>query len=341
MNETGVVLLDFRALLEAAPDGIAVVEERGRILVVNEQLCSLFGYEAGDLIGNGVEILVPPHLHEEHRRHRDRYFAAPARRPMGLGMELVGRCKDGTEVPVEISLSPVTSGGRTFTVAVVRDISERRRLQVEEEALRTLLDTQQERYRIGMDLHDGIMQDIYAVTLGLEMAFENIDGEPGQAKAGVGRSIDQLHNVIRDIRSYIFDLRPRQFAGDIRRALLDLGREFQDNSSIQTEVHIGPDVSEVAHDTGVALYVIAHEALSNTRKYSQASNVQIRLSKKEQQVCLELSDNGCGFDTSMEIAEGHRGLRNIASRASMIGAELRIISEPSKGTTVRVTCQLH
>jgi PAS domain S-box-containing protein len=340
MQDTSVVLLDFRSLLEAAPDGIAVVDEFGRVLIVNEQLCSLFGYEANELIGNAVETLIPPHLHGTHQHHRARYVAGPTRRPMGLGMNLVGRRKDGTEMPVEISLSPVASGGRSFTIAVVRDISERRRLQAEQEALRTLLDTEQERYRIGMDLHDGIMQDIYAVALGLEMAFEDVDTEPAQAKAGVGRSIDQLQGVIRDIRSYIFDLRPRRFAGDIGQALLDLGREFQDNSSIQTEVRIAPDLPEVAQEIGIAIYVIAHEALSNTRKYAHASNAQIRLSADDHRIELEVRDDGRGFETSLDVTEGHRGLRNIASRASMVGGDLKIQSAPGQGTVVQVNVHL-
>lgn len=340
MEDSGVVLLDFRALLEAAPDGIAVVDERGRILVVNEQLCSLFGYEPHELIGNSVEILIPSRLRDAHVSHRQHYRTNSTRRPMGTGMDLVGLCKDGTELPVEISLSSIASGRQTFTIAVVRDISERQRLQAEQEALRTLLNTEQERYRIGMDLHDGIMQDIYAVTLGLDMAFEDIDTEPGQAKGGVGRSTEQLHGVIRDIRSYIFDLRPRQFAGDVRRALVDLGREFQENSAIQTEVCIVPELPELDHQTGIALYVITHEALSNTRKYAQASSVHIRLSLNEGSLCLQIRDDGRGFETSSEVPEEHRGLRNMASRASIVGAEVTVRSAPGQGTLIQVEVPL-
>ena len=252
MEETAVVLLDFRELLEAAPDGIAVVDVRGRILVVNEQFCGLFGYTSRELAGSRVESLVPSSVRDRHVEHREHYRTDPSRRPMGLGMNLVGLRKDGTEFPVEVSLSPVSSGGHTFTIAFVRDISDRRLLRAEREALRSILDTEQERHRIGMDLHDGIMQDIYAATLGLDMAYEDIDTAPGQAKDGVGRAIDQLHNVIRDIRSYIFDLRPRQFAGDIRHALADLAHEFQENSSIQTEVHIAPELPEIDHQIGLA-----------------------------------------------------------------------------------------
>jgi signal transduction histidine kinase len=211
---------------------------------------------------------------------------------------------------------------------------------LEEQALRTFLDTEQERHRIGMDLHDGIMQDIYATTLGLELAHEDIDENPGGARDGVGRAIDQLHNVIRDIRSYIFDLRPRQFDGDLRQALLDLGREFQENSSIHTEVFVPADLPSLDYAVGVAYYIITHEALSNTRKYAQASSVTISLRVENNRLGLEVHDDGRGFDTSVEFPERHRGLRNMASRAGVVGAEFDVASSSSDGTAIRVNLRL-
>ena len=341
MEESGVVLLDFRALLEAAPDGIAVVDERGRILVVNDQLTHLFGYDPGDLVGERVEALVPERLRGGHESHRRSYGTSPTTRPMGMGLELLGLRKDGTEFPLEISLSPVRSGRQTFTIAVVRDSTERRRLRTEEQALRTFLDTELERQRIGMDLHDGIMQDIYAVTLGLELAHEDIDIDPAVAKESIGRSIDQLHDVIRDIRSYIFDLRPRQFTGDLRQALLDLGREFQENSAILTEVYVPTEIPTLEYAIGVAYYIITHEALSNTRKYAQASGVVITLRMDEGNLALEVRDDGAGFDTALELPEIHRGLRNMASRAGVVGADFEVESAPGQGTAIHVGLNLN
>ena len=336
MEDSGVVLLDFRALLEAAPDGIAVVDGRGRILVVNDQLCSLFGYTPNELTAQPVETLVPSRFRVGHTGHRRGYASRPSRRPMGLGMDLVGQRKDGTEFPVEISLSPVKSNGHSFTIAVVRDISDQLLRRREQEALRTILDTEQERHRIGMDLHDGIMQDVFAVALGLDLAFEDIDVDPKQAKEAVGRSIDQLHDVIRDIRSYIFELRPRQFHGELRQALIELGQEFQQNSSIQTEVVAPSDLPAIDHQVGITLYVIAHEALSNARKYAQAGRVEISLEAHDGILSLEIRDDGSGFDTTTEMSESHRGLRNMANRASIVGADLRIASEPGCGTAIHV-----
>ena len=340
MEDTAVVLLDFRAILEAAPDGVAIVDSQGRILVVNKQFCSLFGYPDSELAGTRVEALVPSSVRDRHVEHREHYQANPSRRPMGLGMDLVGLQKDGTEFPIEVSLSPVSSGGHTFTIAFVRDISDRWLLRAEQAALRTDLDTEREGVRIGRDLHDGIMQDIYAVTLGLDLVSEDIEQDPKQAEDGVARSIDQLHGVIRDIRSLIFDLRPRQFSGDVRKALQDLGREFQENSTIPTEVQVAHNLPEIPQDLSVALYVITHEALSNTRKHAQPSSVQIALYAGDGVLCLDVRDDGRGFDTSTVAAEGHRGLRNITNRADTAGAEVRIQSAPGEGTVVHVTCRL-
>ena len=207
----------------------------------------------------------------------------------------------------------------------------------EEQSLRTASDKEEERYRIAMDLHDGVMQDLYAVSLRLDLAFEDMDLEPVRAKADVGRATDQLQAVIADIRSYLFDLRPRQFNGDLGQALLDLGREFKDNSLIETEVRIALDLPEICQETGVAYYVIAHEALSNARKNARASRVTVSLSTEAGALRLEVLDNGCGFDSSKQATEAHRGLQNMMNRASSIGADLRIVSAPDRGTSVHVS----
>ena len=336
MQHIGTTFLELKAVLDAAPDGIAVVDEHGTMLVVNEELCALLGYREVNLLGAGVEMLVPTSLRGYHTNHRSSYVASPTRRPMGLGMRLMGQHKNGDEVPIEVGLSPVTSGGQTFTVAVIRDMSERARLQAQEQAQSRIFDTEEERYRIGMDLHDGVMQDIYGAALGLEMALDMLEVQPEEAAAKLEQAIDQLHGVVRDIRSYIFDLRPRQFAGEIDQAFRDLGREFQDNSSIKTDVRISPGLGDVGQDVGVALYVIAHEALSNIRKYAEATSVEIELSVSECRIQLAVRDNGRGFETAVEASQEHRGLRNMASRASRVGGDLRIQSAAGGGTLLSV-----
>ncbi len=115
----------FRGLLEAAPDAIVGVDVEGRIRLVNAQAEALTGYTREELLGQPVEILVPLDLREAHPGHRDRYFAEPRTRPMGAGLDLVARRKDGVEVPVEISLSSIETASGRLVSAAIRDVTER------------------------------------------------------------------------------------------------------------------------------------------------------------------------------------------------------------------------
>jgi hypothetical protein len=121
-------------LLDAAPDGIVLVAADGRIAFANDALEQLFGYDRGTLAGEAIEALVPARYAVRHVQDRTAYAAAPGRRPIGLGMQLRGRRRDGSEFPVEISLAPLTTGGRTLTVSIVRDATEQ--LVIQEERVR-------------------------------------------------------------------------------------------------------------------------------------------------------------------------------------------------------------
>jgi PAS domain S-box-containing protein len=135
------------SLLQAMPDGVVMVEDGGRIVFANRRAETLFGYARGGLLGEAVEVLVPPDLHDAHREHRARYGDAPAVRPMGAGLRLDGIRRDGTHFALDISLSPLVEGSRRLIVAAIRPHSDA------------------ERDRLATALHDSIIHRLFAIGM--------------------------------------------------------------------------------------------------------------------------------------------------------------------------------
>lgn len=196
----------------------------------------------------------------------------------------------------------------------------------------------EERERIGRDLHDGIIQSIYAVGLSLEDVPELMEDEPDEARRRVERAVDSLDQSIRDIRNFIFGLRPEllEQAGLVG-GLAALADEFRVNSMVDVDMEASDvDESGLARELITQLLSIAREALSNIARHSKASRSTIHASTVDGVIRLTITDNGVGFDPHLQRGPAHQGLINMRDRTAAIGGDLAIESEPDAGTRIIV-----
>ena len=193
-----------------------------------------------------------------------------------------------------------------------------------------------ERERISKDLHDGIIQSIYAVGLSLEDVPELMEEDPSEVVRRVERAIDSLNLTIRDIRNFIFGLRPELLSGTtLTGGLAAIVEEFRHNSMIDVELQVGELQHEPTPDSTAHMLAMVNEALSNIARHSGASRALVIIADDDSGLRLSVTDNGCGFDPSLVASLGHQGLVNMRSRAVGIGATIHIDSG-NAGTTVRV-----
>ncbi len=202
-----------------------------------------------------------------------------------------------------------------------------------------------DRERIGRELHDGIIQSLYAAGLILEDASLSIGEDPSRAKARIGDVIGALNRTIGDIRRYILDLRGGTDSGDLQSNLGEMVRAFRLDTLIDAEFQVrGTPESVLTRDKGANLLTIAREALTNVSKHAHATRVDVILSYLPDELKLDIQDNGTGFspngDGFKARAGEHQGVRNMKERALLMGARLDIQSDPKHGTRVQLVVPL-
>ncbi len=196
----------------------------------------------------------------------------------------------------------------------------------------------EERARIGMDLHDGIIQSIYAVGLTLESVKLVIPGQPEKADILLDRAIVGLNDTIRDIRNFILDLRPQRFRGDVDVGISRLVREFQANAMVLVRLDVEPEaVASLPTPVARALFLTTQEALANIARHARATEVMVKVRRMEGAVDLLVVDNGRGFDIDTQNQTIGHGLSNMRARAEELQGSCDIYSVPGEGTRIELS----
>jgi two-component system sensor histidine kinase DevS len=313
-------------LFAEAPDGILLVERSGVIRAANPAANAMFGYE--DLAGVLIEALVPDDVRPRHEALRDGFNEDPHPRRMGAGLSLRARRHDGTTFPVDIALTPIGDG---VTAAVVRDTTDLertvRRMDEQESALAILED----RERIARDLHDTVIQEVFAAGLKLNAIARKLDPEATDEAQNDVRAVAQtLDGTIDRLRRTIFDIRratPGHVAEETREIVLDMIRH---TGLDHVDIEVSPEVERISPRAVEHLLSTVREAVANVVKHAEATRLGVNVTLEDGWCTLEVVDNGVGLSAT---GDPGFGLENMRRRSEALGGSFTAAADDT-GTRV-------
>ncbi len=348
-----------RSALESAPDAIIIVDSHGSILFANHQVSALFGYSPAEAATLSVENLIPERYRASHRQHRRQFVEEHRRRPMGIGMELVALRKDGSEFPVEISLSPIDAP-ESVLVATIRDISAHKRIETELlEARRTAERANQTKSRFLATASHDLRQPLQSVTL-LNGALRRMVAETHAQEAlhyqemAIG-AMSRLLNALLDVSKLESGtVRPQPLDMDVAPLFAELEQEF---ASVAASKKLTLQVThggEYVHCDPALLGQILRNLLSNAVKYTVTGGVRLACVRSAAAVQIEVSDTGIGIDaaqlphiydefyqvepTGTARREGYGlGLSIVRRLVDLLGLRLTACSQPGQGSVFTLT----
>ena len=357
-----------RSALDAAPDAMIIIDDSGLICFANRQVAALFGYPNADIIGKHVECLMPGRFQDQHVAHRQSYTRSVRVRPMGAGLELFGQRLDGTEFPLEISLSPIEDGERVLVAAAIRDVSDRRRAEAEVIAARQAADRAREsadranqaKSRFLATASHDLRQPLQTLSL-LNGTLRRTFADPnaGQLLAQQEQAIDgmsRLLNALLDIsklESGAVKPDPTDFA--VAALFEELRLEFQGLAASKGLTFEVLPCDDSVHSDRSLVEQILKNLVSNAIKYTRQGSVALRsLHQQPSLVRIEVLDTGIGipgdqlryiYDEFYQVGvptnssrEGYGlGLSIVQRLVALLDGKLDTHSEVGKGSQFALT----
>ncbi|MBX3325898.1 MAG: PAS domain S-box protein [Nitrospira sp.] len=319
--------LRLQRFVAEAPVGLCILDENWRAIIANRALCELTGYEQHEIVGSTYALYTHPEDLSANVQLTDEFYR---------GIRSAYTCekryirKSGEIIWVSVKATRIELSGRRgpLLLAAVQDITERK-LALEE------------REQLSRDLHDNLLQTLYAVGLQLEAGKLAMERSPRRSKTHLSHAIRQLNGLMVDVRRFIALLTERTPVqldfGQSLRALVD---STADTACLAAELDIkSPVLSFITPQLGEQLLNIAREALSNSVRHARASRRWLHLSLTQNSIRLLIGDNGIGFSPTRKRRTG-RGLANMEVRAQHVGALFSLESVPGHGTTITVDVPL-
>jgi PAS domain S-box-containing protein len=326
-----------RAALESAPQGIIVVNGEGCMEIVNVAAEQMFGYNRQELLGKPVELLIAPPLREAHAARRADCFAGAQSQPMAPGMDLKGLRKDGSEFPIEISLSCFETERGPLAAAFIADTTARKKLEDELQALATnLLSLQEEeRKRLSRELHDDLSQQVAVLSFELTQIEQHIAVSPALVTHDLQSLRGRLNKFSRDIHRIAYHLHPVVLDQlGLAAALASQCAAFTETEGIEVEFASKNVPGRNPEDISLCLYRVVQECLHNVAKHAKASRATVTLEASGGGVRVSIQDFGVGFDPSLVKETYGLGFISMRERVSLVRGALNVTSLPGSGTGV-------
>ncbi|MDZ7691068.1 MAG: PAS domain S-box protein [Balneolaceae bacterium] len=320
----------MQAILDTAVVGFITIDRRANIQEFNKAAEDIFGYDAEEVIGQNVNILMPSPYHEEHDQYMENYHQTGNPKIIGIGREVRGKHKNGEIFPMELSVSEVKISGDTLYTGIIRDISERRRLENE-----ILQISEEERRRVGRELHDGLGQMLTVCGLIAQNLARKLKANELPCAKEVREIADIIKEADQQARTLAHGLVHMELEEEgFRVALEQLCQRARRLFNIECNQQLEQGIDINDKTASLHLYRIVQEAISNAVKHGKADNVNVQMGVNGGYLQLKVVDDGIGFSNpkNREKLKGI-GLNTMNYRAHLLGGYINM-EESEEGHTM-------